>query len=209
MSILATFLQNFQIYSSAVQALASVILIIVTAVYVYLTYEILHSPYKAFLVVTSVTSAKSGNKGWIVKIKNFGPGLAKNLKIKNVVQTIIGFDTMKEGQVYLKNEFSLASGSFFLRPNEEGEYCFEKCFLSFDTPFYLTWQTITEKGQKSAWLKRDNTSENYVPLNFTERIKWKFRWYKIVLLSPYHKLKRWRNSKIATKLKSDKMQNLP
>jgi len=196
-SSLVIFVKNLQTYSSAVQAFASIILFVVTAAYVCLTFKILHSPYKAFVVVISVESKK---KGWALKVKNLGPGIANNLQIRNVTVTFLGFDPIKKGNVWLKRKISLADGPFFLMPNEEGEYSFKTDFISSDGPFYLTWRTITEKKQKSAWMKREGSSDNFIPLNFAASIKEKVNWYKIILLLTWYRLKKWRNSKKTAKL---------
>lgn len=191
-------MQYLQTYSASIQALSSVILIVVTAFYVVLTYKLLHTPHKAFLIILSI---KSDNKGWILKIKNLGPGLAKNLQIKTVVQKILDFDPIKKGTVWLENTLSPASGPFQLMPNEEGEYCFGPNWISFDDPFYITWQSINGKKQKTAWLDSDVRRGSFIPLNFEAAIKWKIKWYKINLFSPWNRFKRWRIFKKATKLK--------
>ena len=83
------------------------------------------------------TPSKGVNYHDTRQVRNIGPGLAKNLKIKTVEVTIVAFDPIKEGQVWTENKLNLAKGSFYLMPNEEAEYQFGKSLLTFEIPSLL------------------------------------------------------------------------
>jgi hypothetical protein len=196
---LIKYVQDIQTISVATQAISSVVLVVVTVVYVFFSYKLLHASHKAFLLPISI---KMGDKHWIIKVKNLGPGLAKNLKIKVVGVNIVAFDPIKKGEVWVEKKFDLAKGPLYLMPNAEAEYSLGEHLFSFEGPFYITWESITGKGQKSSWTK-DVGEPNFVPLGFSYSVKWRLNRFKIRLLSPYYGFIKWLRFRKAPKSKSD------
>jgi hypothetical protein len=185
-----------QANSPFVQAASSLLIATVTIVYVVLTYKLLHAQHKAYLAPISIDITEAG--GWVLKIKNFGPGLAKNLQVRAIAQNFISFDPLKKGTVWVDSEACPAEGSYILMPNTEENYIFNKALISFDDPFYITWKSITEKTQKTSWLIKVKRNSKITPLDFYSSVKLKIRWYRICLLSPLYILIKWLRFKIAS-----------
>lgn len=58
-------MNDIQTFSVLIQAIASIILVVVTTVYVVLSYKILHAPRRAFLLPVSI---HADDNGWILKV---------------------------------------------------------------------------------------------------------------------------------------------
>jgi len=201
--LLIKYVQDIQTISVAIQAVASIVLVIVTIAYVFFSYKLLHASHRAFLVPISI---HIGDESWILKVKNVGPGLAKNLKIKAVGVTIVAFDPIKKGRVWVENKFGSAKGPLYLMPNEEAEYRFDKYLLSFDDPFYITWKSITGKSQKTSWLVNIGVTHNIIPLSFLSSVKWRIKWYRVRLFSPFYDFIKWLRFRKASKSKRGEHQ---
>jgi hypothetical protein len=186
--LVTKYVQDIQIYSVVVQAVSSIVLVIVTTAYASFSYKLLHAPHKAFLVPVSI---KVVGSGWILMVRNLGPGLAKNLKITAVGVTIDSIDPVKKGKVWTVKRFVKLEGPLHLMPNEEKEYKSNEYLISFDHPFYITWKSITGKSQKTPWLVKTRGTDSMVPLGLLASAKNKMIWYKNVLISPFNSLIKW------------------
>jgi hypothetical protein len=162
-----------QALSSLVQALSSFLLLIVTIVYVALTYRLIHAGHRSHVQVISFTIRE--NK-WALRLKNYGPALAKNLRVKTVVQKSVGLYSSPSGQLmeWIDDSFLAGDGPFVLEPDQEADYYFELHTITFDDPFYITWRSVTGEAQKTKWLMKVNFGSRHeiIPLSFLRSVKW-------------------------------------
>lgn len=194
---------DIQTISIAVQAGASIVLLIITIIYVVLTHKLLHAPHKAFLRPILI---KPETEGWTLRVRNFGPGIAINLQIRTVLLKNLQLDPFPKQSLmaWSDNRLLPAHGPFQLMPNEEADYHFDD-WISFEDPFYITWKSIIGKKFKTSWLihagKVLGQEDKYVPLKFFPSLSWKIKWFMIQLSSPYYRFKKWKHFRKASQLK--------
>jgi hypothetical protein len=194
--LVTKYVQEIQTYSIVVQAVSSIILVIVTTVYASFSYKLLHAPHRAFLVPVSI---KVAGRGWMLVVRNLGPGLAKNLKVTAVGVTIGPIDPVEKGKGWNVKRFVKLEGPQYLMPNEEKEYRSEEYLLSFDHPFYITWKSLTGKSQKTPWLVKGSGMDSMITLGFLASVQYEMIWYKNVMLSPFNSLIKWYRLKMYSK----------
>ena len=94
-----------------VHALATIILVLVTILHIALNKKIMHSPHQSFV---RPTNAHVTDENWEIELKNYGPGLALDVRIKKMA--IIKNDKVKDmakKDIYL-SKFHFSEGSFEL-----------------------------------------------------------------------------------------------
>ncbi len=174
------------------QAIASFFLVIITAVYVCLTYKLLHAPYKAFLKPISVRIKQ--NFGPTIKIRNLGPNLATNIRVKIVVLSDFTLDPLGGESLQGWAEYKLAKthGLTEISPYKEDEYSF-KDIAAFDKyPLFIQWETIIGKTQQTAWRINLGSDKEVVPINFYDQVKFKVKWlYRNNVPSYYQRIRKW------------------
>ena len=84
---------DIQAFSAILQAAASAILVAITTVYVVFVSKMLHAPHRAFLRPISI---RFRDEGWVLTVRNFGPGLATNIQARTVIVTDIVSDPVEE-----------------------------------------------------------------------------------------------------------------
>lgn len=174
--------------TSWIQAIASMILVLVTWKYVGLTNRMLHAPHRAFLTPTEVHRSSTG-RGWEVKVRNHGPGLALNIKLRKTVLTGLLWDQEPpHGSEWQEMDIVCADGPFELAPREEGIYHFKNP-MHFGDPFFLRVTTTSGERLKSAWIKRGDRME---PVGFQEVAGFALKWAWRCLRTPYLKVLKWR-----------------
>ncbi len=168
------------------QAFATLVLVAVTIFYVRYTGMLVHAQHRAFVKPVAV---KIAEKGWIIKLRNYGPGVVKDVRIRTVVREIIGI--RDDGfDCWVNADITPAIGTYVLAPGEEAEYLF-KTLLSFEDPFFIQWRTLTEVVEKTSWLIQIGQKDRVVPLSGRDRIRFLLKWRWTCLKSPYVKVQRW------------------
>ena len=172
-----------------IQSIATSVLVIVTILYVIFTYRMLHVQYKAYLKPTGSTIDDGNIK---IKIWNFGPGLATNVKVKTVVlKTQEIAETAANKPLYFNTmDFPIAKGPFEVEKQTEALYSFDG-LIPFTYPFFISWRTITGGRQETVWriFVEDN---KIVPQNIFSKLKFKLWLIFMNLQSPYHnRIRKW------------------
>lgn len=168
---------------------APVATLLTTVIYVVLTSKLIHASHAAHLRPVSVNTK---DRSWIIKIQNFGPGIATNVKVETVVLTDFVFDP-SQPQSLMGWEYTdkkIANGPFEISPYNEAVYEF-KYLMSFKDPFFISWRTVTGKKQKNAWFININRNDQVLPL---KTVDWKNYFVKQIILrikSPYIKFQMW------------------
>ena len=127
-----------------IHALATIILVGVTIAHIILNKRIIHSPHKSFVRPVKLWV----DTVWKVGLKNFGPGLALNIKLRKLV-------TVKKKRILSKalkttSKLRFADGPYELSADSDADYKY-RYHMEFNTPFFLYWETITGYKTKSAW----------------------------------------------------------
>ncbi len=185
------------------QMVLSLVLVIVTTCYAIFTYKILHASYKSILV--PLLYDLSDNGSWKLKIKNCGPGIAKNVELLGIVYKNLEFqDEKKVDKVWADVLCAPAEGPFLLMPNHDEWYNFREVLLEFKYPIIIKWKTLMNKTQKSYWIvKIQNLDkirfDEFAPLNFMGRNMFRIERIKIWIYSPYYEAHRkwtlWKRKK--------------
>lgn len=175
--------------STFIQALSSLILVIVTIYYAIITNKILHSSYRTYLKPISFTFK---NNKWIIKVKNFGPGNAFGIKFKTIVMKNMMLDPYEVlSKVWYETEMKSVSGAIEILANCEGEFSLEGGILkiTLQDPFFIEWTTITGKRQKSGWLYNTGYQvSEFRPMTKYEQVKFQLNRIRLKIKSPYVKL---------------------
>ena len=128
-----------------VQAVSTVILLIVTGVYVVYTRRIIHSPHSTILKPSSITR---DFKNVRIYIENIGPNPAYDVRIESI---LVKNMLLNEGKSV--KELKTAEGTYCIRPSEKIEYIFEEDYFSTDLtePFIIKWTSTTGDNAISIW----------------------------------------------------------
>lgn len=173
--------------TSLVQASSSVFTLIIifftlifTIVYVRATQKLVQLPYKSFVKPTHI---KIGNslEIWFIKVKNFGPGLALNIRLSTAVTSITRFE---DKSVCSKRQLAMAEGPTEIQPGSEGSFLVTG-FEVFDDPVYICWESITGKKYRSAWRAYGKRRQIIVPANIYIRVKYGIKVVCLFFKLPY------------------------
>lgn len=184
---LLTFKDWLEHNSNLVQASSSVFTLIIifftlifTIVYVRATQKLVQLPYKSFVKPTHI---KIGNSLdiWFIRVKNFGPGLAINIRLTAAVTSITRFE---DKSIWTKRQLALAEGPTEIQPDSESSFLLTG-FEVFDDPVYICWESITGKEYRSSWRVYGKRRQNIVPANIYFRAKYKIKLILIYLKLPY------------------------
>lgn len=126
------------IFAAWLQAIGSLILLIVTSVYVSYTYRIIHSPHKTILKPIKIDVESNG---LTISIQNIGPNIAYNVMLETVVYKI----NEKAREIIVERS------DFEVKPNEEAEYLFSQYTTELKYPFIISWETVTGQKSISEW----------------------------------------------------------
>lgn len=135
-----------------IKALSPMLSVLVTIVYVVLTYKLIKIPHMTDVKLIDIDIPEYKNIK--VKVKNIGHYIAKNIQIYAVVN--------KDFEHYPKNTFKKfltiekyikAHGPYDIQPGEEKvfEYINDGISIPLHRPFIIKWETITGHKQKSRW----------------------------------------------------------
>ncbi len=157
-------LNFFQEYGAAIQAISSIILLIVTIMYVKATYRMIHSSQESHIRPVQFKYENGQN---ILFIKNFGPGIAINVQVFAEPSEVLDNDESTQliylnealnilYNVFRDNFVKAKANSFEIVPNDCTEFIF-KHKINTNSPVLLSWETVTgEKKHKLIRLKIDN-----------------------------------------------------
>lgn len=165
-----------QVILTFVQTTGSLLLLIVTIIYVVFTGRLIHTPQKAYLIINLLV--RGNGPHYTIKIQNLGPGVAKNVNVK-IINPLI----------YRKIK---VPGPIAMAVDQECNYWFKQPLFKKDYPIYISWCSVTGKKQKSMWIDiGDGLIENYVTLNFWERILFeiKFKINRVKFIIRFNRFK--------------------
>jgi hypothetical protein len=168
---------------------APVATLLTTVIYVILTSKLVHSSHAAHLRPVSVNTK---DRSWLIKIQNFGPGIATNVKVETVVMTDFVFDPTQPQSLmgWETRDIKIANGPFEIQPNVEAVYEF-KYLMSFKEPFFISWKTVTGKKLKNAWLIKIGHNDEVVPLKPSDYIHHLVGQLVLKIKSPFVKAQIW------------------
>lgn len=180
-----------------IQAGATVILALITLAYVRLTSRLVHSAHMAHLRPVSVSTGKDP-MGWVIRIKNFGPGTALDVKLRTVVVTKTSLDPLqpKPLRTWTESHFCVADGPFELAKDATAEYHFSG-LINFKRPFFLSWRTVSGGRQSNAWIISIGARDKIRPCDRIRRILFWTGWILTNVISPYFSFVKWQRHIIA------------
>lgn len=168
------FLEWAQRYMEVIQALTSVVLVILTAIYIRYTSILAHGPFNT-LVMPKKIRADSDSFGWQITLYNTGPGMALKVKLTTIAATNKMQDLKKEGYYWLVEDWCTADGPYAINPNEQKEFLI-KYLLDFDKPFFIQWETQTGKKKKNVWKILIDSDDKVVGLSRMDEFKFRIKW---------------------------------
>jgi hypothetical protein len=178
-------------FSPLITAIATVVLCIITGIYIYSTRWLYHSPHRAFLRPTKINTK---DHGWVFVLRNFGPGLALNVQVRTVAVTKSEPIRSVNGASPLwiiQQDFVSGTGPFEIQKGQEAEYYFPQYSIGFEYPVFVCWKSITGKTQRTFWIVPPDLQLKIFSLTLRERIRYWLRWRQVNFLSPYHRIKIW------------------
>ncbi|WP_153028165.1 hypothetical protein [Paenibacillus amylolyticus] len=172
----------FQDYGVALQTISSIFLLVVTIIYVIATYKVIHSSHKSFLRPLKINDEKNE-----LIVKNFGPGVAINIKLfintkifkkidPNIDPTGIIFEIFKDRYKLIECE------TFELEPGQNINFIYDKEVIRFDK-LLLYWETIT--GERMLIRYNINLSPDG-RIDIVRYKKLRLKSLKNTLLTPLH-----------------------
>jgi hypothetical protein len=160
---------------------------------VIVTINLIHAPHRAFIRPISIRYDESKNE-WKIKLKNYGPGVALDINVKN--EELTGLIPMRGNRkkVWIELNILTGSGPYQLQPDQESEYSTGKSGLLTGVlkyPYFIKWRTITNKKQKSSWIFIKDAEEKFIPLRFIGYIAFYAKWTMVRMLSGPIKILKW------------------
>lgn len=138
-------------HSALTQALATIVLVLVTIFYAWFTRKLMHTGHHSQLEPKSI---QHKNGRWIVELTNHGPGIAKDIVLKKLGIFPAHKGTLQEMQLVdsIQRHAPVAEGRSTLGAQESHEYRFQTSkMLNPSEPFRLTWRTVTGKRYRDFW----------------------------------------------------------
>lgn len=133
-----------------IQVISSVVLTVVTAVYVVITHRILQVPNQSFMRPIDIDQERAN---WTIKVHNFGPGMALNINVKTILSNSNCPQELTREELQQTEHLVVAVGNWELESSQDGYYCFNSYeftrFLAY--PIIIQWETITGKKKKTVW----------------------------------------------------------
>jgi hypothetical protein len=187
-----TWIESNSTFVQGISAFASVIIIfftlIFTIIYVRATFRLVHIPYKSFIKPVGINTGNNSN--FFLKIHNFGPGLAVDVKIIGFINKSINRESNpRDGFTY--KQIYIASGNSEIESNKDTAYLFP-FFLCFNEPFIVKWRSITGKSYRTVWLRKESWSEMFEQQKIIGKIRCLFRFILYYLRLPLVLLKKKR-----------------
>lgn len=130
------------IAAAVVQAVATVVLLLVTGVYVWHTSRLVHMPHAAFLKPMSFDHRSQMGR-WIVRVNSFSHNFAMDIEL---------------WAVSTAGELVRARGLSEIKPGQETDYTFDATPTLKD-PFFVKHRSVTGETVAKAWLYDRQTQE--------------------------------------------------
>lgn len=168
----------FQDYGIALQTITSMFLLVVTVIYVTATFKMLHSSHKSFLRPLKV-------KGNELTVKNFGPGIAINIKLFLNSKYTKEIDPNKDPtgmlfEIFKDRYFLVERETFELEANHSISFIFDEETIRLNK-ILLYWETIT--GERMLIRFKIKVSNNG-QINITHYKRLRFKSIKNMILIP-------------------------
>lgn len=131
------------------QAVAAIFTALVTGVYAFLTYQLIHAPHRAYL---KPLGTEIQGDDWQLVVRNFGPGVATQVQVKCMQIRRMSFDPRKGKalRTWVNMAMQPLNGPYEVNPLEQGRYDIGPK-TQFRYPVFITWRTVTGLRQSSAW----------------------------------------------------------
>ncbi len=179
-------------YAPAIQAISSVVLIIVTIGYIVFTKKLAHSAHDCFIRPVSLKTSTDDMHGWKLFIHNYGPGTALNVAVEVIAIESTNPDENCPGWYWLNEKIVKGTGPYEIEPQKTQEFLIPPIINFENNPFYLTWNTLTSKTNKSAWMIIPVRADaNIEPVSGYKRLIFKTKWACTqIIIAPFTSIKR-------------------
>lgn len=175
-----------------IQAASTVILVGVTTVYVILTRQMLHMPYRAIVKPKEVVFSDEGTT--TIKVCNYGPGLVANINIKVPVRQLLkayAKDDELAKKVFCRLDYIRAEGPDQLALNEIEDYIL-KGFRTHKYPVIISWESVSGKVYRTYWfLKRELKGTKITRLRGFRLTYFHIERFMQVVRSPFYSVIVW------------------
>lgn len=138
-----------EILAAWVQAIGSVVLIIVTWWYSRLLVHVQHLSILGVRSVEIDDNVANGGWKWIITLRNEGQAAVLHVTVRAVVVTDI-VPHPKDVRGWVVTRIYPAEGPYWLAPREEARYEFGE-LVQFKYPIIIEWSTATGYRQAKAW----------------------------------------------------------
>jgi len=184
---------SMQVFSAILQSISAVLLFIVTVIYVRLTYKMVHEPFKAIVKPMRWDISEANSIEKTIKVKNYGPGMAINLKMKALS---FGEIIKLSNKPICERVFIESEGDAEVVKDGIANMVF-KARLVPRVPIQITWETTTGKKSMSYYIINRITTSEFIELRgFKRLIYWRI-WFSIQIKKPYYIiLKRQKEKKV-------------
>jgi hypothetical protein len=174
-----------------VTAFASLLLAVITSIYVILTWKLLHAPHTAFLQPKSIDYL---NDGWDIKIKNYGPGQATNVSVAiRTLKDVTWAPTPDQPQrVFTIVDWVQAEGPTEILVGDTASFHYGSRALRDLSPVLVRWGLVTGKKRMDMWFYKLGFDSKFQSREGIRRIRYYFERTVEGLKSPYFRFQRWR-----------------
>lgn len=146
-----------------------------------------HNPYRA---VVRPEAIRTGAPGCVVTLRNYGPGLALDLRLYAVSPVSMKASWRDPLQWLVRRDFVPGNGPFQLEKDQKAEYRFG--LVDFSRPFTARWRTISGAYQSYAFIVAHDSSGRFSPVaGFRRRLRFTLSWWWHILLTPKELVRFW------------------
>lgn len=170
------------------QAIATVILVIITIIYVIQTGKLVHAPHTAFLKPEDI-DLDYGK--CLIKIKNLGPGAAVSMRVHARLLKKFEFAPTKKNPQRIFNFINWVEGkgASTISNGSTESYIFEG-LISDLTPIKAEWKLITGKRSRDFWFYKTDYESKFLTNEGVEKITYYWNRLKEIVKSPYYRIQR-------------------
>jgi len=176
-----------QAASPLIQAVCSILLFIITLKYVAATSKMVHLPHKTYVKPVSVNLNK-GLTNWYFKVKNYGTGLAINIKVYTVVSKYFKF--VKESMFLFESNIVFGKGPSELQANQEAIFEFDG-LIDFNDPVIVSWESLAGKKYKKYWKITIGSEDKISSYGIKRKLSFLFKRIRLNLFSPFIRVYYW------------------
>ena len=175
---------------ACIQAIASIILVIITILYVIITYKLVHAPHTAFLQPEGINLQNIDFENWLITIKNFGPGVAVSVRVYIRILKKLTFAPTKNNpqRVFMVVGWVEAKGASTISNGSTESYKFKGLIRDL-APIRTEWKLITGKRRRGIWFYK-TIDNKFLTKEGIHKIV--YYWHRVYesIKSPYYIMQR-------------------